>query len=220
MIQALLFDRDGVIADSEPLWNDIDAALLKPYGVTHEPEADKHAVMGVSFPIALAYYRDKYQLRTEIEELIVRRTQIAGEYYAERMPVFPDAPQVLAEIRASKLKIGLATSSIAAFVLPFLERHNLTNAFDAITTGAEVTRGKPHPDIYLLAAQKAATPPASCLVIEDSLAGLQAGRDAGCLTVGLPDARFVKRENYEGRADYLLNGLGELPELVRQLLKV
>ena len=217
-LQAILFDMDGVIADSEVMWNDIDATLLREFGVTGDLDpADKHAVMGASFPIALGYYRDKYQLRTAMEELIVRRTAIAGEYYAQRIPIFEDAPRVLTELRDMGLKIGLGTSSIAAFVIPFLARHQLSAMFDDITTGEEVEKGKPNPDIYLLAARKAGAEPANCLVVEDAQAGVKAGKSAGCPVAAIPDVRFVKREDYVGRADYILNDLGEVPDLVRRL---
>ena len=187
---AILFDLDGVIADSEPMWNDIDSAMLQTYGIEYAGE-HKHQILGTSFTVALNFYRDKFKIRAEIEEMMLRRRDIARDFYAERIPIFNSAPQVLAALKKQNFKIGLATSSISDLVLPFLKCHDLNQYFDAITTGEEVENGKPAPDIYLAAARKAGAEPSACLVVEDAIAGLQAGRAAGMTTVAIPDARWV-----------------------------
>lgn len=215
-IQAVLFDLDGVLADSEPLWNDIDGALLAQYDVAYAGE-HKTSVLGTSFTIALQFYKDTFGLRADIEELALRRTAIATDFYANRIPIFADVPAVLPAIKAMGLRIGLASSSVGALVLPFLERHDIRQYFDAVVTGEEVVRGKPNPDIYLRAASKVGIAPEHCLVVEDALAGIAAGTRADMKVVAIPDPRFVDVTLYDDKADYLMTRLGELPDLIGRL---
>jgi HAD superfamily hydrolase (TIGR01509 family) len=184
-ISTILFDMDGVIADAEPLWDDIDATLLAHHGVTYNGE-HKHQVMGKSFPLSVTFYRDHFKLSPTLEDLMEERRIIAAEFYRNRIEPFPHAAQVLEALRERGLQIGLATSSVSDCALPFLERHNLRHWFDAVTTGEEVQHGKPNPDIYLLAARKLDAAPENCLVVEDSLPGVQAGKSAGMLVAAIP----------------------------------
>jgi HAD superfamily hydrolase (TIGR01509 family) len=206
---AVLFDMDGVIADSEEMWNEIDGALLKGYGVDYSGE-HKSQVLGKSFPLALAFYRDTFGIHAEIEEMVIRRSEIAREFYSGRIPMFPQAPGVLAGLRERGLKLGLATSTVSALALPFLERHGLRQYFDAVTTGEEVEKGKPNPDIYLKAASKVGAAPGSCLVVEDALAGVQAGKSAGMTVAAIPDARWGDVSLFPQKADFVLGDLAQL----------
>jgi HAD superfamily hydrolase (TIGR01509 family) len=215
-ISAILFDMDGVLADSELLWNDIDAAMLAEHGVSYSGEL-KHEVLGKSFPIALNFYRDHFKLSTTVEELMVRRHAIAADFYAHRIGIYPDAQPVLRTLKEGGYKIALATSSISELVLPFLDRHELTPFFDAIITGEQVERGKPNPDIYLLAAGKVGAAPENCLVVEDAVSGTQAGKAAAMRVAAIPDVRFVDPGVFDDLADYVLGNLGELPALVNRL---
>ncbi|MDF2441270.1 MAG: hypothetical protein JWN98_2254 [Abditibacteriota bacterium] len=210
---AVLFDLDGVLADSEPSWNDIDAAMLAHYGVIYGGE-HKSSILGTSFSIALQFYKDTFNLRAEIEEMALRRSEIALDFYAKRIPMYESAPGVLAHLRESGFKLGLATSSVSSVVVPFLKRHDIAKYFDALTFGDEVQNGKPNPDIYLKAAAKVGVEPARCLVVEDALSGIQAGKSAGMTVVAIPDARFMDVSLYPGKADVIIDELGELTDWI------
>ena len=215
-LDAVLFDMDGVLADSEVQWNAIDAAMLAEQGVEYHGEHKEH-VLGKSFPLALQFYIDTYGLTQSIEQLQSQRTAIAMDYYATRIDAFPAVAHVLTDLKAMGLRLAVATSSVGALARPFLERHGITHFFDAIITGEEVTRGKPHPDIYLLAARKVNAMPANCLVVEDALAGVQAGKSAAMRVAAIPDARWIDPQLFIGKADYFLNDLAELTGLVARL---
>ena len=217
-LHAIIFDLDGVLADSEPMWNEIDGALLKHYGVEYSGEY-KHEVLGKSFALSLAFYQEKFGLRTDLEEMALRRRDIAQTFYAQHIPVFDSTVGVLQNLSTRGLPIGLATSSISELVIPFLERHDIKKFFTQITTGEEVINGKPAPDIYLRAAEKLQIAPENCLVVEDALAGIQAGKSAGMKVAAIPDPRFMDVSLYPGKADFILNDLGELPDLVERILK-
>src|SRR2546428_11344390 len=140
-----------------------------------------------------------------------RRGEIATEFFASRVGLFPSAKAVLEELRQMNLRLAMATSSIGASTRPFLKRHGLTAFFDVIVTGEEIERGKPAPDIYLRAAEKLGIPADACLVIEDALSGIAAAKAAGMRVAAIPDTRFVEAREYEKQADYLLGNLSEIP---------
>jgi HAD superfamily hydrolase (TIGR01509 family) len=212
-IRAVIFDLDGVLADSEPWWNQIDAKLLAEYGVKYCGEYHRN-VLGVSYRFAVQFYKNAFRLSAPVEELMRRRGEIATEFFANRVGVFPPAKQVLQELRQMKLQLAVATSSVSASARPFLDRHKLTSFFDVIVTGDEIEHGKPAPDIYLRAAEKLSVPTDACLVIEDALSGIAAARAAKMRVAAMPDRRFVDPSAYQKAADYLLSSLSEIPAII------
>ena len=215
-LRAVIFDLDGVLADSEPWWNEIDAKLLAEHGVTYRGEYHRD-VLGVSYRVAVEFYKKAFDLAVSIEELMRRRGEIATEFFANRVGLFPSVKTTLERLREMKVRLAVATSSVGASARPFLDRHELTPFFDVIVTGDEIERGKPDPDIYLRAAKKLGIGADACLVIEDSLSGIAAGKAAGMRVAAIPDRRFVDAHDYEKEADYVLGNLSEIPALVRHL---
>ena len=215
-IRAVIFDLDGVLADSEPWWNKIDATLLAEHGVTYRGEYHRN-VLGVSYRLAIEFYKKTFGLSVPTEEMMRRRGEIATEFFANRIDLFPSTKQVLEELRrmSPPVRLGLATSSVSTSARPFLDRHKLTPFFEVIVTGEEVERGKPDPDIYLRAAENLDVATDACLVIEDSLSGIAAAKAANMRVAAIPDTRFVDPGQYEKDADYLLGGLSEIPRLIQ-----
>lgn len=218
--RAVIFDLDGVLADSEPWWNEIDAKLLAKYGITYRGEYHEN-VLGVGYRLAVEFYKKTFGLSVLAEELMRRRGEIAAEFFAKRIELFPATKQVLEQLRQMNLRLAVATSSVSASARPFLERHQLAALFDVIVTGDDIERGKPHPDIYLRTAEKLRLPAGACLVIEDALAGIAAAKAAKMRVAAVPDTRpsgsnrFVDLSEYEKQADYLLGSLSEIPPLIR-----
>src|SRR5207249_9079446 len=123
-LRAVIFALDGVLADSEPWWNEIDAKLLAEYGVNYHGEYHRE-VLGVSYRLAVEFYKKKFDISAPTEELMRRRGEIATEYFANRVGLFPSTKDVLNELREMKLRLALATSSVSASARPFLDRHQL-----------------------------------------------------------------------------------------------
>jgi len=217
MLSAVIFDLDGVLADSEPWWNEIDAKLLAEHGVIYRGEYHRN-VLGVSYRLACEFYKKTFGLSASVEELMRRRGEIATEFFANHIGLFPSVKPVLKELREINLRLAVATSSVSASARPFLARHELTNFFDVVVTGEEVERGKPAPDIYLRAAEKLSVPADACLVIEDALSGVAAAKAAKMRVAAIPDTRFVDPCEYEKQADYVLGSPSELPSLIRNVL--
>jgi HAD superfamily hydrolase (TIGR01549 family) len=214
--RAVIFDLDGVLADSEPWWNEIDAKLLSEYGVSYRGEYHRE-VLGVSYRLAVEFYKKAFGLSASIEELMQRRGEIATEFFANRVGLFSSTKTTLERLREMKVRLAVATSSVSASARPFLDRHELTSLFEVIVTGDEIERGKPDPDIYLRAADKLGVAVHECLVIEDALSGIAAGKAAGMRVAAIPDRRFVDARDYEKEADYMLGNLSEIPALVRRV---
>ena len=217
MLQALLFDCDGVIADSETHWNLIDREHLSAFGVPDYDGRFKEHVIGKSFALSIGFYRDAFGIEADPDEMTRHRTGVAARFYGEQIPIYPGVREVLEACRALDLKLALATSSVGALIRPFLVRHDIEKYFDFIVTGEQVQNGKPHPDIYLKAAAGVECAPKNCLVVEDALAGLQAGRAAGARTVAMPDPRWLDPAQFEGQCDFLIDNLGELMPIVEKL---
>jgi HAD superfamily hydrolase (TIGR01509 family) len=216
LFRAVIFDLDGVLADSEPWWNEIDTKLLAEYGVTYRGEYHRN-VLGVSYQVAVEFFKKTFHLSASTDELMRRRAQIATEFFANRVGLFPSAKEVLHELRRMNLRLAVATSSVSASARPFLNRHQLTGVFDVIVTGDEIERGKPYPDIYLRAAKELSVPAEVCLVIEDALSGIAAAKAAKMRVAAIPDIRFVDPCEYEKQADYVLATLSQIPALIHRV---
>jgi HAD superfamily hydrolase (TIGR01509 family) len=216
VLSAIIFDLDGVLADSETWWSKIDAELLAAYGVKYHGQHHRN-VIGVSYQIAVEFFKKAFGLSAATEEMIRRRGEIATEFFANRIDLFPKVKEVLEQLRLMKLHLAVATSSVSASARPFLDRYQLNRFFEVIVTGEDVEHGKPAPDIYLCAAEHLGIPADACLVVEDALPGVAAAKAAKMRVAAIPDSRFVDSREYEEEADYVLGSLKELPELVRQL---
>ena len=208
-----------MIADSESYWNEIDREHLAHYGVPDYNGQHKEHVIGKSFALSSGFYKDTFGLSASVEEMMEQRTGVAARFYAETIPIFEGVKPLLTELKAMNFQLALATSSVSRLIQPFLQRHDIEKLFDVIITGEMVKNGKPHPDIYLLAAQKCGVEAKNSIVVEDALAGLQAGRSAGAFTIAIPDARWLDPQLFEGCADAIVPNLGEVLPLVRSLLR-
>src|SRR6476660_2127798 len=213
---AVAFDLDGVLADSEPWWNQIDTKLLAEHEVTYRGEYHRN-VLGVSYRLAVEFYKNAFHISASVEELMRRRGEIATDFFANRVGLFPCAKTTLEQLREMKLQLAVATSSVSASARPLLERTGIRSLFSVVITGDEVQQGKPYPDIYLRAAKKLGISPEACLVIEDSLAGIAAGKGANMRVAAIPDTRFVDPREYEMKADYVIGRLSEIPVLIRRV---
>src|SRR5947207_13506228 len=108
---AVIFDLDGVLADSEPWWNQIDTKLLAEHGVNYRGEYHRN-VLGVSYRLAVEFYKNAFHISASVEELMQRRGEIATDFFANRVGLFRVANATLEQLLEMKLRLGVATSSI------------------------------------------------------------------------------------------------------------
>jgi HAD superfamily hydrolase (TIGR01509 family) len=212
-IEAVVFDLDGVIVDSEHVWDDIREELAHERGGRWHARAQEH-MMGMSAPEWSRYMHDVIGLREspdEINEEVVRRLLAR---YADELPVIDGAVEAV-ERMARAYRLALASSSNRTVIDAVLAEAALTQLFDVTVSSEEVARGKPAPDVFLEAARRLDVPPEHCAAIEDSTNGIRAARAAGMRVVAVPNVRYPPPEDVLALADVTLRALGELrPEIV------
>lgn len=184
MIAAVIFDMDGVLADSEPMINEAAIAGLREYGI--EPEADDFLpFVGMGEDRYIGGVARKYGL-TYGPEMKKRVYEIYFELIAGRLTAFPGVHDLLGLLRVKKVLLAVASSADRIKIEANLNAIKVDPAwFHAIVAGDEVPHMKPAPDIYLAAAEKLGTAPANCCVIEDSISGIRAAKAAGMRCVAV-----------------------------------
>ncbi len=209
-IGAVLFDLDGVLVDTEPWWDEVRSAFAAAHGRAWGPD-DQHAVMGANSRGWARIMRERLDLR-DMDEDVIQAAVVDGVLacYREREPPrVPGAPEALRRIAASR-PVAIASSSHPAVIRAAVDALGLQDVLGAIVSSDEVEHGKPAPDVYLLAARRLHADPARCLVIEDSLNGVRAGRAAGMTVVLVPNASVPPAGDARDLADVVLDQLADL----------
>jgi HAD superfamily hydrolase (TIGR01509 family) len=181
---AVLWDLDGTIVDTEPLWMEAEYALAERHGATWDPSQAKHLV-GNSLPVSGAYIREHMGLSISVDEILDELMTHMETHSAERAEFQPGALELLAELRDIGVPCALVTMSYRRLVTPLLPRIG-EGVFAAIVCGDEVEHGKPHPQPYLRAAELLGVDPADCVVVEDSPSGAASGEASGARVVVVP----------------------------------
>ena len=215
-VEAICFDLDGVLIDSEHLWDAARRAVAQENG-GHWRSGATEAMMGMSSPEWSAYLHDELGVGLDpphINERVVAR--LLAEY-ERRLPLLPGAVTTVQRL-AERWRLALASSANRAVIDAFLAASGLEADFGATVSGDEVARGKPAPDIYLAAAEKLGVDPRRCAAVEDSSNGLRAGAAAGMVVVAIPNPGFPPTSDALALAETILGSLSELtPKLVESL---
>ncbi|MBV7597225.1 hexitol phosphatase HxpB [Aeromonas sp. sia0103] len=209
MLAAVIFDMDGVLIDSEPFWQRAQMAVFSELGHPHTEE-DCHSTIGVRIDQLVAHW---YRLRPwngpSQEEVVQRILDRVIALILQEGEAKEGVLAALTLIEAQGLKIGLATSSPFNMVEAVLGKLGIKDRFLAVHS-AEVERfGKPHPDVYIHAAEKLGVLPVHCLAIEDSFTGLLAAKAASMQALIVPDPALVGDPRL-AIADHQLRSLAEL----------
>jgi HAD superfamily hydrolase (TIGR01509 family) len=207
MIQAVVFDMDGVLIDSEQVWDDVRENLARERGGQWHPGAQRD-MMGMSSREWSAYMHERIGLAEppeEINRIVVERML---QRYAAGLPWIPGALEAVRRIAAS-FPLGLASSSNRELIDVVLEAGGVAGLFRATVSSEEVSRGKPAPDVYLEAARRLRVDPARCVAIEDSHNGIRSAKAAGMTCIAIPNPQFPPGEAAR-EADRLLGSIDEL----------
>ncbi len=176
MPDAVIFDLDGVLLDSEQRWNEIKRAVAEDAGGRWRDEAP-HRMMGMSSPEWSTYMRDELGVPMDAEAIndeVVRRLAAS---YAEELPLLPGAVEAVRAL-GERWPLGLASSSNREVIDHFLELTGLEDDFAVTLSSEQVARGKPAPDVYLECAHRLEADPAKCVAVEDSSNGIRAASAA------------------------------------------
>jgi HAD superfamily hydrolase (TIGR01509 family) len=208
MVAAVVFDMDGVIVDSEQVWDEVRENLVADWGGHYSPEAQR-AMMGMSSQEWSRYMHDELGLRQSPEEIndeVVRR--MLDRYQAD-LPLIPGAVDAVREL-AQTLPLALASSSNRPLIDAVLETAGIASCFAATVSSEEVARGKPSPDVYLEAARRLGVPPERCAAVEDSASGIRSARAAGMTVIAYPNPHYAPDAEALGQADTVIGSLGQL----------
>ena len=213
MIEGIVFDLDGVLLDSEQIWDSVREELVRERGGRWHERAQRD-MMGMSSLEWSRYLHDELGVPDPPEEIsteVVRRLESS---YRERLPMLPGAREAVERLGA-RWPLGLASSSNRELIDLALELMGVRHFFTATVSSEEVARGKPAPDVYLEAARRLGVDRARAAAIEDSHNGIRAARAAGMRVIAIPNAHFPPGEDALAQADVVLDSLAELtPERI------
>jgi len=191
MLAAVLWDMDGLLVDTEPLWTVAQHELARSLGGEFTPQA-KAAMVGTRLDVAVPMLLSSIGLSAEparVSDAMAWLLQRMVELYASPLELMPGAAELLAELRSAGVPVALVSSSYRVLVDAVLAHG--TGPFSVTVAGDEVGHGKPHPKPYLRAAGLLGVDPAACVVLEDSAAGAASGLAAGCAVVAVPSVPGV-----------------------------
>lgn len=183
-IEAIIFDLDGTLIDSMHVWDQVDIDFLKKRGklVPDDLFSDLPSGDGL-LPIAI-YFKKKFDLPESTTEIISEWNSMVLDFYST-LDLIKGASQMLEKAQAFGLSLAIGTSNSAVLTEAVLNYNKITHKFKSIVTGCKIERGKPYPDIYLTVAKELNLHPKNCLVIEDTVHGVEAAKNAGMKVVAI-----------------------------------
>ena len=204
----MIFDLDGVLIESEHLWDAARRALVAETGGTWKPEATS-AMQGMSAPEWSAYLHDALGVRLDAPQISDAVVERLLALYRQDLPVLPGSLGAVERLRG-RWPLGLASSSNRAVIDTVLELTGLADQFTVTVSSEEVPRGKPSPDVYLEAARRLGVAPESCAAVEDSANGVRSALAAGMLVVLIPNRQYGPPAAVAATAAVVLESIEQL----------
>jgi HAD superfamily hydrolase (TIGR01509 family) len=208
VIEAVIFDLDGVLVDSEQVWEDVRERLAVERGGRWHERAQRD-MMGMSSREWSRYMHERIGLRETPEEINAEVVRRMLERYADGPPWLPGALDAVRRL-ADAFPLGLASSSNRELIDAVLEAGGVSQLFRATVSSEEVGRGKPAPDVYLEAARRLGVTPERVAAVEDSESGIRSAKAAGMVVVAIPNAHFPPDAQALADADVVLDSASSL----------
>jgi HAD superfamily hydrolase (TIGR01509 family) len=207
-IEAVIFDLDGVLIDSEGVWADVRRRFTLAHG-GHWPPGAQETMMGMASAEWAAFLRTKLGVALTDDEIVGGVVADMAARYRQRVPLLPGAPDAVRRL-AERWPLGLASSANRPLIDLVLATAELAACFSVTLSTEEVGRGKPAPDVYLEAARRLGAAPDRCAGVEDSTNGLLALRRAGMRVIAVPNRDFPPDGEALAGADVVLDTLAQL----------
>jgi len=208
VIEAVVFDLDGVLLDSEQVWDEVREQLVKERGGRWHDQAQTE-MMGMSSVEWSRYMHDELGVLDPQEEISAEVVQRLEDVYRQRLPLIDGAREAVERL-AARWPLGLASSSNRELIDLVLDLSGLARFFRVTVSSEEVRRGKPAPDVYLEAARGLGVPPERCAAVEDSRNGIRSAKAAGMRVIAIPNPHFPPDNESIELADVTLSSLAEL----------
>ena len=208
MIRAVVFDLDGVLVDSEPVWEQVRRGLVAERGGHWAPDA-QHRLMGMSTPEWARYLSEDLGVGLPPEQVATVVIDRMAARYREHVPLMDGAVDAVHRI-AARWPLAVASSAPATLIETVLQSAGLRSCFAVVMSTEQVAHGKPAPDIYLAVTAALGCPPLDCAAVEDSSNGLRSAAAAGLRVIAIPQPEYPPDADALARASLVLPGLAEL----------
>jgi beta-phosphoglucomutase family hydrolase len=208
-IQAIIFDMDGLMIETEHIHSQAFEHVLRKHGI--EPEFNNDGIVhtpGRKGKDNWKILKDKYKLEDEVDTLLTESRTVFQKILLQNLSPKEGLHSLIKKLQENNFKLAIGSSASLDRINLILEKLGLEKAFDAIVSGYDVKNGKPHPDIYLEAAKKLNTNPDNCLVLEDAESGILAAHAAGMKIIAVPNT-YTKSHNFS-KADTVVNSLKDV----------
>ena len=212
MIEAVVFDLDGVLIDSETVWDQVRRDLVQERGGTWLPEAQKR-LMGMSTQEWARYLHDELGVDLEPEQIASTIIERMAARYAEHLPIMPGADDTIRHL-GQRRRLALASSSPRELIDTVLVVADWTRLFEVTVSTEEIGHGKPAPDVYLAAVRQLDVAPGCAVAVEDSTNGLRSAAAAGLHVIAIPQPQYPPSAEALNNADSVLGSLSELSDAV------
>jgi HAD superfamily hydrolase (TIGR01509 family) len=213
VIDAVVFDLDGVLIQTEELWDEVRETLARERGGRYDAQTQRD-MMGMSSPEWSRYMHEQVGLQESPEEIVAEVVALLQARYREHLPLIQGAPEAVERL-AARWPLAVASSSNRELIDLVLELSGLGRFFGATVSSEEVPRGKPAPDVYLKACRRLGVEPRRAAAVEDSHAGIGSAKAAGMRVLAIPNPSFPPGDEALATADLVLTSLAELtPEAV------
>jgi HAD superfamily hydrolase (TIGR01509 family) len=208
LTEAVVFDLDGVLLQSEEVWDAVRERYVREAGGRYDEEVQR-AMMGMSAPEWSRYLHEEAEVRQDPEDINRAVVERMLEAYGRELPLLPGAVEAVRRT-AESFPLGLASSSNREVFEAVLDLAGIADCFGATVSSEEVARGKPAPDVYLEAARRLGVEPECCTAVEDSHAGIRSAKSAGMRVVAIPNASYPPDDEALELADAVVGSLDEL----------
>ena len=208
MTEAVVFDLDGVLIQSEEVWDDVREKYVRERGGRYDSEIQR-AMMGMSSPEWSRYLHEHAGVPDEPDAINVEVVRLMLAAYRDHLPLIPGALDAVRRL-AARFPLGLASSSNRELIDTVLDVAGLAPLFAATVSSEEVAHGKPAPDVYLEAARRLGIAPGRCTAVEDSHGGIRSAKGAGMRVVAIPNPSYPPGDEALALADVTIASLDEL----------
>lgn len=209
-LEAIIFDLDGTMIDSMGIWKQIDIDYLNRFGYELPKDLQK-CLEGMCFHDTAIYMKDRFNIDDPVDKIEDDWNKMAEQKYRDEIELKDGVLTLLNYAKAHNIKLGIATSNSKHLVTTLLKARNVYDYFEVVLTGCDTLKSKPDPEVYLTAAKRLNVNPKNCLVFEDVVAGITAGKNAGMKVCAVDDSYSLgQRKDKEELADYFIYSYNDI----------